>query len=403
MAVNAGDPGIRLKKEPVAGATVLGRVRWTICAMLFVATTINYMDRQVIAILKPTLAPQHRHDGSGLTVTSWPRFKLPMRSACWLPGGLWTRSARASATWSSWLSGAFRRWATRWPTPCWSSALRVSPWDSANRATSPRPSRPWPSGFRRASARWPQASSTPAPMSAPSWLRSSCPGHAPLWLARGLSGHRRLQRDRGSCLWFSNYRKPAEHPTLTGAELRHIYQEAPRSMGPPRRGSNCSGYRQTWAFSIAKFLTDPIWWFYLFWLPSLLQRKDSIWIFRIWDCRSSSSTTPRPSAASAEAGCPPPSAAWGLSATKRAAGGHALLRLPGGSRLYDQLSPFGVGCHRAAQPGHGRAPGLVGQSFHHCLGYVSAQRGRLGDRHRRHGRLGRRLPVGYLSPVTSCN
>ncbi|MGC2258431.1 MAG: MFS transporter, partial [Candidatus Sulfotelmatobacter sp.] len=56
-------------------------------------------------------------------------------------------------------------------------------------------------------------------------------------------------------------------------ELRHIYSEAAADVGPSipwRRLLRC---RQTWAFSIAKFLTDPIWYFYLFWLPSYFSAK----------------------------------------------------------------------------------------------------------------------------------
>jgi ACS family hexuronate transporter-like MFS transporter len=75
--------------------------------------------------------------------------------------------------------------------------------------------------------------------------------------------------------WFRYYRTPPDHPTLTARELRHIYQEAATDMGPspsvPWR--KLLGYRQTWAFSVAKFLTDPIWYFYLFWLPSYFSAK----------------------------------------------------------------------------------------------------------------------------------
>src|SRR5208337_1539381 len=69
------------------------------------------------------------------------------------------------------------------------------------------------------------------------------------------------------------YRKPADHATITSEELRHIYQEAAADMGPSvplRRLLKCP---QTWAFSIAKFLTDPIWYFYLFWLPSYFSAR----------------------------------------------------------------------------------------------------------------------------------
>jgi ACS family hexuronate transporter-like MFS transporter len=75
--------------------------------------------------------------------------------------------------------------------------------------------------------------------------------------------------------WFRYYRTPVDHSTLTGEELRHIYQEAAADMGPspavPWR--RLLGFRQTWAFTIAKFLTDPIWYFYLFWLPSYFSAK----------------------------------------------------------------------------------------------------------------------------------
>jgi ACS family hexuronate transporter-like MFS transporter len=74
-------------------------------------------------------------------------------------------------------------------------------------------------------------------------------------------------------LWYSKYRKPANHPTLTGAELRYIYQEAAEQMGPSTPWAKLLSYRQTWAFSIPKFLTDPIWWFFLFYLPSYFSTR----------------------------------------------------------------------------------------------------------------------------------
>ena len=74
-------------------------------------------------------------------------------------------------------------------------------------------------------------------------------------------------------MWYSKYRKPADHPTLTGAELRFIYQEAAEQMGPSTPWARLLGYRQTWAFATGKFLTDPIWWLYLYWLPSFFSAK----------------------------------------------------------------------------------------------------------------------------------
>ena len=73
--------------------------------------------------------------------------------------------------------------------------------------------------------------------------------------------------------WYRNYRKPADHPTLTGRELRHIYEEAAAQMGPHVPWLRLLSFRQTWAFAAGKFLTDPIWWFFLFWLPSYFSSR----------------------------------------------------------------------------------------------------------------------------------
>jgi ACS family hexuronate transporter-like MFS transporter len=73
-------------------------------------------------------------------------------------------------------------------------------------------------------------------------------------------------------VWLLVYRRPEEHPSLSEAELAYIKSdnEKPFAKIPWRR---LIGYRQTWAFSIGKFMTDPIWWVYLFWLPPFLNSK----------------------------------------------------------------------------------------------------------------------------------
>ncbi len=70
------------------GRVRLGQVRWTICAMLFAATSINYMDRQVIAILEPTLQHSDWADRRWTTATSSPAFRPLTPSACWPQGWL---------------------------------------------------------------------------------------------------------------------------------------------------------------------------------------------------------------------------------------------------------------------------------------------------------------------------
>ncbi|HEX4277720.1 MAG TPA: MFS transporter, partial [Bryobacteraceae bacterium] len=76
-------------------------------------------------------------------------------------------------------------------------------------------------------------------------------------------------------VWLRTYRPPAEHPQVRTAELAYIQSDAaePVTKIPWAR---LLPHRQTWAFMIAKFMTDPIWWFFLFWLPKFLNSRHGL-------------------------------------------------------------------------------------------------------------------------------
>lgn len=76
-------------------------------------------------------------------------------------------------------------------------------------------------------------------------------------------------------LWMGIYREPENHPRCSASELAYIRSDG---QEPPARVQwlNLLGQRQTWAFVAGKFLTDPIWWFYLFWVPGFLQREHGL-------------------------------------------------------------------------------------------------------------------------------
>ncbi|CTP91040.1 nitrate/nitrite transporter [Xanthomonas translucens pv. phlei] len=73
-------------------------------------------------------------------------------------------------------------------------------------------------------------------------------------------------------VWWLNYHAPEQQPRLSAAELAHIRSDPPE---PLQRLSwaQLLCHRQTWAFVVAKFVTDPIWWFFLFWLPKFLHAE----------------------------------------------------------------------------------------------------------------------------------
>ena len=250
----------------------LGRVRWTVCAMLFVATSINYMDRQVIAILKPTL--EH---SIGMTEVSYGYIvdafqiayaigllaagrlidKLGTRIGYMLVMAVWSLSAMGHALASTVLEFGFARFflglgeSGNFPA----AIKTVAEWFPQNE-------RSLATGIFNSGA---NVGAILAPAIVP-WVTLRWGWHA-AFLTTGLFSVLWI------LWWFRYYRKPTDHATLKAKELQHIYQEAALDLGPSvpwRRLLRC---RQTWAFSVAKFLTDPIWYFYLFWLPSYFSVK----------------------------------------------------------------------------------------------------------------------------------
>ncbi len=78
--------------------------------------------------------------------------------------------------------------------------------------------------------------------------------------------------------WFAKYEVPGRHPKPKEAEYDYIHGDADEAAGDEKQKEKVSWvklltYRQTWAFVVGKFLTDPVWWFYLFWLPSFLNKQ----------------------------------------------------------------------------------------------------------------------------------
>ena len=267
-----GNAEVREQEESSFIGARMGRVRWTICAMLFFATSINYMDRQVIALLKPTLehsiglteiAYGYIVDAFqvayaiGLLVAGRVVDRIGTRIGYVIIMGIWSLSAMAHALASSALQfGIARFFLGLGESGNFPAAIKtVAEWF-------PQSERSLATGIFNSGA---NVGAVLAPLIVPLIVRYW--GWRAAFLATGTFSMIWI------VWWYKNYRKPASHPTLTGSELRHIYKEAAVEMGPSVPWVKLLGFRQTWAFSIAKFLTDPIWWFYLFWLPSYFSSK----------------------------------------------------------------------------------------------------------------------------------
>ena len=259
-----------------AGARI-GHVRWTICAMLFAATTINYMDRLVLALLKPTLMQSVAKHGIGLTEESYGtvvafftlfyalgqlgagRFvdKIGTRIGFMVIMALWSLSAMSHALVNSVLQLGIAR-----------SFLGIGEsgnFPAANKANAewfPQKERSFSFGIFNCGANVGVILATllvPVAVHGFGW-------HSAFLITGFFSASWIL-------LWFLKYRKPSEHPTLSAAELAYINQDPPEKPGPSTPWIKLFGIPQTWAYAIPKFLTDPIWWFYLYWLPGYFHDK----------------------------------------------------------------------------------------------------------------------------------
>lgn len=259
----------------VSGAlTRIGRYRWIICALLFCATTINYMDRQVLGILAPTLQRQIGWTEAQYgAIISW--FTVAYAIGLLFAGRVMDRLgvrrgfALAIVTWSvAAMSHALARTANAFAAARFALGLG----ESGNFPASIKAVAEWFPAKERALATGifnagSNIGAVVAPIVVP-WIALTW-GWRLAFVWTGLLSATWL------AFWLLIYRPPQEHRRCSPAELAHIRSD-PAEPTFPVRWSELLRHRQTWAFAIAKLLTDPIWWFYLYWLPKFLDARFGI-------------------------------------------------------------------------------------------------------------------------------
>src|SRR5215467_11589347 len=251
-----------------------GRFRWVICAVLFFGITKNYMDRQVLGVLKTTL--QHEFgwneiDYSNLVFAFQAAYafgmlvmgKLIDRAGTRLGYGLamvfWSLASMAHALCGSLLSFGMARAALglgesgAFPA----SIKTVAEWF-------PRRERALATGIFNAGT---NVGAIVTPLLVP-WITLRYGWRWAFLLTGGIGF-------LWFFVWMAVYRRPEEHPRCTAGELAYIHSDGAAAVKQVS-WLKLVTYRQTWAFALTKFLTDPIWWFYLFWVPGFLQRKHGL-------------------------------------------------------------------------------------------------------------------------------
>jgi ACS family hexuronate transporter-like MFS transporter len=276
-----------------AATTKVGHYRWVICGLLFFATTINYIDRQVIGILKSTLQGEFgwsEIDYSNIVFAFQMAYAIGLMLAGRLMDRLGTKAGYALAliVWS--LAAIACAEATAFG-PAAASLLAaigfvatpsVAGFMAARFALGLGEGGNFPAAIKSVAEWFPKKERALAtgifnsgtnvgavvtPLLVP-WITVTY-GWYWAFVITGALGFFWL------IAWWTMYDTPERHPRVTPGELAYINSDPPESTAPVP-WARLFPHREAWAFAIGKFMTDPIWWLYLFWLADFLQKKHGL-------------------------------------------------------------------------------------------------------------------------------
>ena len=244
-------------------------IRWWICALLFFATTINYIDRQVFAILAPQLQTEigWSEIEYGYIVTA---FQLSYAVGLLMVGKLIDFLGTKKGFILSiivWSLAAMSHALARTPIGFGVARLALGIGESGNFPAAiktisewfPRKERALATGIFNSGS---NIGAIVAPLLVPIIALNF--GWQAAFIITGLLGFIWL------FFWLRLMKRPEEHPGINAAELDLIKADTKENLEKPTSIWKIIRTRKVWAIAIGKFLTDPIWWFFLYWLPKFL-------------------------------------------------------------------------------------------------------------------------------------
>lgn len=245
-------------------------VRWRILALLFFATTINYLDRILLGFLLPAIRVEtHLNDQEYGYVTG--AFQIAYTIGFLIAGKfidrVGTRTGYAVAlVWWSGAAALHALAAGAWSLGAWRALLGLG--EAGNFPAAIKGVAEWfPKRDRAFATGIFNAGSNVASMVGPPLFArmNELYGWRACFLITASLGAIWL------VFWLLMYRTPEVHPDVRPDELAYIQSDAAEdAKAPALSWSGVLRFRETWGFAIAKFLTDPVWWFYLFWVPPYL-------------------------------------------------------------------------------------------------------------------------------------
>jgi ACS family hexuronate transporter-like MFS transporter len=255
-------------------------LRWWVCGLLFFATTINYIDRQVLGLLKPVLEKElgwSETQYGAIVMAFQAAYAAMMPIAGRLIDWMGTRLGYAIAVvvWSFAAMGhALAGSAGQFQIARFALGIgEAANFPAAIKTIAdwfPKRERALATGIFNSGA---NVGAIFAPLVVP-WIALNY-GWREAFLVTGALGFLWL------VVWWLIYRDPEHHPRLSQREhdlIRSDVEEEPPGKIPYVRLLKT---RQAWAFLLGKFLTDPVWWFYLYWFPSFLNRTYGVDIMQM--------------------------------------------------------------------------------------------------------------------------
>jgi ACS family hexuronate transporter-like MFS transporter len=269
--------------RPEAQTSVIGKYRWVICGLLFLATTINYIDRQILSLIKPILDEQLHWTN---TQFGWTNsiFQLCYAGSLLVFGMVidrWGTKIGYTVSIIAWSLAAIGHSFVGSITGFFIARGALGLGEGGNFPSAIKAVALWfPKKERALATSIFNAGTNVGAIIAPALVPpiALAWGWQAAFVAAGIAGFLWL------FLWIPFYNVPEKIKDMDAGELAYIRSDAPDIGGDEGKAPWLSvlGYRQAWSFIAAKFLTDPVWWFFLIWLPDFFKKTRGLDIKKSW-------------------------------------------------------------------------------------------------------------------------
>ncbi len=270
--------------EPVAPLGTAGTYRWVICGLLFFATTINYMDRQILSLLKSILDNElhwSNADFGAVNSAFQGAYAVGGLLFGWLVDRLGSKIGYALSI-SGWSLAAMGHALVTTVGGFFAARICLGVSEAGNFPSAIKTVALWfPKKERTLATSLFNSGSNFGPIIAPiliPWIALTWGWHM-TFIVAGLAGFAWL------FFWIPFYDEPERQRRLNAQELAYIQSDRDETHsegGPKIPWASLLKYRQTWSIVISKLLTDPVWWFFLIWLPDYFKKTRNLDITHSW-------------------------------------------------------------------------------------------------------------------------